>query len=496
MADNKFYKGYYISKEKYTGFDHNDMWNDVSLHGQYTLYCHKDLPYLVSVSSDSKTKTIILGLVYDPFSNQYNDVAIADELNSYLSTGDEQRFYDKFEQLCGSFLCIFSTDSNIRIWPDTFATKSIYYDKKHFEIASHSQILCSEYHYSLSNEYINVTKDEQYCHRADKSLPGIMTPYAEINRLSCNTYIDLPSCEVHRFFPIRTNTYKYNESTIDEVCDFFVKQVKMLADHNKLAISVTAGNDSRLTLASSKLIRDKVFYYTIPYRYDAKYDASFANTMVTELGGTHHILDFHDDADNAFRKVIQDESDNITDVLSENIAYTLHKEFPKDYLHLKSNGSETCRAYLRQLHPHGLSKKLTIKKAVWFIYGFKDNALFEKIFEDSLTFTNFPKSEIYGYDVYDLLWWEFYDGILQADAQRYYSREQDMVLAFNCRKMINMMLSVPTKEKMGDKFYHTLIEKMWAECMNYPINAHKQKKLTFSKKYIRPIIDYIRCKTM
>ena len=66
----------------------------------------------------------------------------------------------------------------------------------------------------------------------------------------------------------------------------------------------------------------------------------------------------------------------------------------------------------------------------------------------------------------------------------------------NCRKMINMMLSVPTKEKMDDKFYHALIKKMWAECMNYPINAHKQKKLTFSKKYIRPIIDYIRCKTM
>ena len=498
QLNNLLYKrGYLISNTKTESGNFEidfDDWNKDKFH-KLNVYHDKLLEFKKSKSGDIEIG--VLGIIVDPFNNIFETEIIIENCILFLSKSDDE-FWDYVNKLSGRFIILVKTSAKLFAFQDAAGNRSLYYYKKErinneILLSSHTELIAEIKKSKVWSKAKSFMESSGFKNNNNRYLPGLVTPYENIYSLTPNTLIELNSKRIERFFP-RHNLQKnsLSSSLAEELAHLLSAQIKLLTSKFKLAVSLTAGLDSRVSLAATREEKNSILYYTYVCGYDGldfsdntAPDAKLAKKLSEQLDFNHKIFTHDGKVNEEFIQVFLRNTSYVSTVFRAHIAEILKKNYPENRLHIKSNVSEIGKAHYRNKYaflpeksdPYVFSK----------LYGdYSNNRLFlTEVFRHFIYTTQLQKENLFNYDLYDLLYWEQYIGRWQSLCLQEWDLVQDSYMLFNNRYILNKMISLPFKNKSKKEMYHLILNELWPDLTKIDINPHKEKNS--SKKLIRII---------
>ncbi|QTN00777.1 hypothetical protein ERJ70_16715 [Sediminibacillus dalangtanensis] len=426
-----------------------------------------DWLFLIGQCIDVINKTVDLKQISKTLYEYYND--------------SEEKFYNYLERLSGRFAIVLNIKGKIKIYNDATGMQSVFYHSKKVALGSHA-LLVAEATKSSESSIIDTEwlKDKKTYH-----LPGDFTPYEDIFFLLPNHTREMNSAVTSRYFPREDLTQK----NIDEVIAIVEKeaneQLNLISDKYNILMSLTAGLDSRSTLALLKNHLDKVKFFTYYYMHSENsdfagsksllMDEKMVKEMVDNLNLNHQMLPID------YARTKDDDYLKLRNILSKNtflnhnslLAKLYFENFPpqENILHLRSNIQEITRMFYRKMHRFNddIASFGQIAKS-WSPNLWEDPSTQEPL---KKWLDQYTPNVGFGYDPFDILYWESRMGtwhsqlLIQSD------------LAFNTHILINShfilknMLAVSTSERRNNLHLTKLIEKRWPVLSFWKVNEDK-----------------------
>ena len=178
----------------------------------------------------------------------------------------QELFFDYLDVLNGRFVCIYSFGDSVFVLNDATGSRSVFYSTEKPALASHYNLL----HEAIGGEedpfyqkFSTLVIQKQKEHKIQPwVLPGDMTPYKNVRILVPNHLLELSQMKMQRFWP-RKNMRALD---VDEACNYIAlsikKEAELLCRHYKVFESLTAGTDSRITLAAVKNVAKDITFFT------------------------------------------------------------------------------------------------------------------------------------------------------------------------------------------------------------------------------------------
>lgn len=427
------------------------------------LHVHPELE--VTIADDEKRKIVLLGYVLDWQNPEYGN---GDILRMLLR---ENRDFDSFIEatfsLGGRFVMIYEDDKCCRIYNDAAGQMELYYHKGSKGLACATQLPIMKRYMELE---MNTDKGVQEFYESEdfanslRQWVGEDTIYKATRRLSPNFYLDLIEGEVVRYWPLKPLRKRSRQASSEMACWMLKGFMNAISRRGKLIIPVTAGWDSRLVLAATKDIRDRVTYYIIKYPWmdDESKEMTIPRNMFEELGIPFKVLNPGAEADLDFSRAYMD---NTAYPIAENIpgAYNIFYRMFNDRINITSQVSEVVRNYC------GTIKSPNGKLFSTFI-GYEGNNDYVVRMCDKWINKNSKLAKEMNIDLLSLFIWE--EGLGWEASQR---SQADIAIEeyspFSCRNLLEMLLSVNDsyRNKYNCSLYRSMIEIMWPEVLGEPV---------------------------
>ena len=477
--ENLHYRRGYLVTDKNISVDSNDLglvgWNKLITENFEINYCQK-----LELTSKfiGRWRVTLLGFALNPFTGENNNQAITRQLASKLNIC-RNSFYEYLDELTGRFILVCESDLEKFVLNDATGNRVIFYDnvQKAAAISSHAPIIAELFRYDVDTLAVEISNHPNY-HMGGMSLPGVMSPYKSIKMLSANTLFNLESFVVERFFPRSEITAKpLDDAFLTYPISILKRQMDMLYDRFSIALSLTGGFDSRLSLSLSKGHLDEIATYTyvIWGSKGHRIDSLIASDLSQEFGFNHEII----------RLSKADEFDSVTKAIRKNHggikrSPSLHsanyRYFPENYVEMRNVCSDIFRAHW-QRNPANRSGKMTFQK-LCNLHKRGTAEISVGAWEEYLEVTGFSMETSHGYDPYDLLYWErqmsFWLGLGLSDADI----SHETIVIYNNRKLQSYLLSTDLNERIEDNIVKRIMDMQMPELNKFPFNPKE-----YSPKY-------------
>ncbi|MEX8492484.1 hypothetical protein [Sphaerotilus sp.] len=305
-------------------------------------------------------------------------------------------------------------------------------------------------------------------------LPGDRTLYREVRALLPNHTLDLQTGLATRHGP---GAGPLSPLSVREAAARCLATLRGLLDAARrrapLAVSMTAGWDSRLVLALSQPVRDQLYCFTLTYPHLslASRDVAVPARLLKQLGLQHHLIGYPTRIDPGFKALFRQSTPSGSTAYCAD-AQAMHAQYPQDHLCLTGDVAEIVKCFYRlpgvpdhaitpqqlaevcRLEPHPLVLEAL---AEWRAGVPADSAV----------------------PLLDLFNWEQMAGRWQAQIRAEYDIAQESFAPLNCRDLLLTMLAVDEAERQGPAypFFRALIEQLWPEVLNVPINPPETTSL-------------------
>lgn len=495
MVNNKikfFRRRQFVLGPKYINYE---GWNRLKIDEKYLLTFHPDLP--VNIAEKNEKKAILIGYVIDPYNSELNDEDIlgrfVDRINSINDISEQLKI------LTGRFVLIIKNNDNMLLFHDFCALRQV-----NFCFDSNGSIWCASQPGILA-EYLGFKLDQEMI--SYLNMPAFKlgkeefwfindrTPYSEIKYLLPNHYLDLKRGSVTRYWP---NPGCIGSISIEECISLCKKilenSIKKAAEKFTLKMGISAGCDSRRSLAAAKEVKDKIIFFTHTPEVYKETDIEIPSCLLPKLGIKHHVLHIEKMSEE-FRNYYES---NVTWAREKHghIAYTALKYFGPDITVLNSNISEISQVYYWLPKSKINGKGLAIATRLNHQLVINE---FEKWVKETKQICEKANMNILVlFDLEQRSRW-----ISQAINE--YDIAYETFNPYNNRKLFEIELSVPEKYRKGRRldFHIKQIKNMWPEVLMLPINPER-RILRKIKKFILnsiinktvtpwiPLIEYLR----
>lgn len=442
-------------------------WDTVPL-DRFHLHVHPELRH--AGAEDGDDRLLLLGRVFDPINGVADTDAILDTLLDRLAASDE-RFFDYLDCLSGRFVLFVEGDDRAFALGDATGNRALFYDDDSADprLASHPGILAEIGDYERTDGAETILDVEA------PWFPGAATPYDEVKLLTPNTLVTLPDSEVSRFFPREPlPSNPLTDDLVAEVADIFETSVELLGREADLSLSLSAGLDSRVSLAATRDVSEEVYYNTW-MTGEADKEVETVMELCERLGIECALTDLSEDPDDEFLDVFMRNTAGMSRWNRARNAYNLHRrDAPgEDAVEIRSNVSEIARTFYRDRFtflPDEVRAETFAK-----LYAYEAGSDYvQGEYREFVDRTDFSGENIFDYDIYDLFYWECRIGCWLSLWLLETSIAQEEVSLFNNRRLLKKMLSVPYGKRRSDELFHRVIRELWPECLNVPINPHKE----------------------
>jgi hypothetical protein len=304
--------------------------------------------------------------------------------------------------------------------------------------------------------------------------PAASSPFRGISRLLPNHYLDLGNGSCQRFWPERRLSKITLEEGAERVAGLLTGLLRAAANRFDLAIAVTAGIDSRVVLAACSEIKDKVSFVTVRQWHmpDDDPDVTIPQTLLQCLGIQHEVIYSQGPMTPEFNLLFKSNVFQAHEHYGPD-AEAILKHFQRSKVAVTGSGGEVSRCPSREELPFFDRKRLAPDYLSRIEIGAR-NEFAMKHFSKWLN----DVSPNHGVNKLDLLEWEQGCGSwLAATQQEFDIAWKEIFTPFNCRDLAIAMLSVPVKYRKGPNFtlFRSLIQKLWKEVLDTPINPHKKR---------------------
>ncbi len=477
MEDYKrIYKGFFFLGTQDSGKEVNRLLENrvtsaITYFGKYQLIYDPGQVYVKK--SSAKYAVGILGLVLNPFDGLVNPQEIVDKLYTKLENSLSS-FFDYVDELSGSFILLYRVNDRVFVFQDACATKLCY----SFVLPETSQV-CITSHINLLEKIFNLGKNalasellkhKDYEKEASKYLPGLLTPIEKVKPLIANNYFDMQKCTLVRFYPRSGLEYrKIDTELVTKIAGIFKQQAEMLSTLGPLAIAVTGGKDSRLTLASFDTLDEDSFGFTFWNGKTNHFlsDLNISSQLLKLKGFRHQTFDISEYGQNV-KSVMPYRSPvgiwpGAADIYESN--------FEPNCIHVRSTVSEVGRCFYNhtrgssEISPRRLADSFTITK-------FSQLPVLETIFREYIDYTNFHSDMIFNYDPLDLYYWEHRNSKWQAILCHEAEIAGRVFIPFNNRKILELFLAVPAIDRQDALLHKKLITYLYADFDNVDVDSY------------------------
>ncbi|MCA1065396.1 hypothetical protein QTG56_06960 [Rossellomorea sp. AcN35-11] len=471
----KFKRGYIISSKDIPS--PNPVWDKIVIDN---LTIHVDPANQYEHYSSGQSWIFILGKVVDTENKTLNLPTILKRAFDLLQHNDETHFFDYIDTLAGRYLILFKKNNSTRILSDATGMRSILYSKTGNLIGSHIELLQSYLDHNLSSQV-----DRSWLGKyTNYQLPGNNTIYEDILYLTPNTLLELERNEIVRFFPREELSHKDPESAAIEISRLVKGQLELLSKEYDLLFSLTAGIDSRTSLALIREYIQSFLFFTYSKEendtissYSLKSlqtDVNVVKEMVKSLNLNHQFftipeIDRNDENFKALSSVLKTNNMTVHNHSLANIY--LDRLSDKKHLHIRSNLLEIGRAFYKK-GINRLPKDIT-PETMTLCYSAKavDDEKVLKAFEQYYSTVDMDK--IFNYDPYDIFYWEYRMGIWHSQLLLESDIAHDTYILFNSRNILNLLLGVKSIEKHDELVFKQIIKNEWPVLNYWKINSEE-----------------------
>jgi hypothetical protein len=445
--------------------------------GKYWLYY--DPRVSVFVHSHGCCEVSILGIVNDPFDPHADEPQICMRLAMALSSRRED-FLDAVDRLSGRFVVIFRRNETTEIVGDATCMRTIYYTGDGpFAASSHASIIAAVRNSPYNPAYGRYLYSDEYQGWVEHYLPGAMTPWLGVRSLTANCALNCSTRAIARIWPRRSIRSRSVEDVSEELCTLFRGQVENLVNRNRpVLVSLTGGMDSRTTLSVAHSYGDKIKYFTYGGPERTARDVKKATELASQLGLDHKVVEMADEIP-AFWKAVFDSNGFNRHRRGLPPVYATH--FSDDTIHIRTNLAEIGRAYYYKI----MNKKAAIlpkQPSVQFLARLWWNAPNNLRASAAAEFRN--RTDETGFwsvdavDLYDLFYWEhrmscWHGGVVMESDTAF-----DTVSLFNCRYILEALLSVPLADRVSDSVQRHAIRALCPSIAPAPPRARSSEALT------------------
>jgi len=433
-------------------------------------------PLLNFVTQKNKGAEIFtLGIILDPYNKWINNEAILDRCCSLLYAS-ERDFWDYVDTLSGRFILFVNTDQLSFVIQDAAGNRSLFYsiDGINTLLSSHSELIANIHDKRISDDASEFMSQPSFQKNNNRYFPGRFTPYRSIFSLTPNTLLHVDDGKIVRFFPrSESKSYKVNPGLLDELEFLLITQVQLLSEKYRLAVSLTAGIDSRLTFASCRENLQGIFAYTYVVDELTKQDSHIASLLCDKLHVPHKTWYCSKKFEDSLLQKFLKNTSFVSTSYRARIAKMLLQNYPTDHLHLKSNMPDIMKAHYRRRFAFLPYQSSSIVFSRLYGIGYKSEFV-RKAFDDFICVTGLKNEVVYNYDIYDLFYWEHHFGVGQSLNLCEWDIAQDSYILFNNREILKRMIQIPMRDRLAFKLYHQLIERMCPDISGFKINPQKK----------------------
>ena len=454
-------------------------WNRSQFDDGVLLTVHPDLA-LTRVDQGGNS-AVLLGYAIDPFHPDRGDQAI---LESFLE--QVRSITDVTEQLTrlsGRFVLLVALGDDRWLFHDAVALRQVFHAKD-----SAGGIWCASQCESIS-EKLNSERASEVLDFA--RLPAFQrgsaelwflndkTPYRGILNLLPNHYLDLRTGQATRYWPGKGSIPALSIQESIERCTPILQQTIQAASRRfDLRMGISAGNDSRKTLAASRGVKDRIYYFSHAPRAGGEdiNDIRVPARLLPKLGIEHHRLAWNE-MDDEFRRLYE-QSATWAREKKGHIAYILLKHFGPETTVMNSNIAEVsqCIYWLPRNRIDG--RNLAIINGLPHPWAVREL----QAWVDGAT----EACAAAGMDILALFFLEQRMGRWCTMAFSEYDITHETFNPFNNRYLHSLMLAVDEKHRLDRQWDVSIkhIEYMWPETLDEPINP-QDRFLNKVQQFIR-----------
>lgn len=263
------------------------------LSGNTSLYYTSDQEF-DSHSIDDRSCFFVLGYCIDYGSETDSLKFILNQIAALVN--DKSSLCDYLDRLVGRYIIgINDCKSNeLTLHPDATCSLKVNYHEHGGHVSSNIYLLNSAINKGSAPDYRNEFTGENRSLWKFGSL-GDLSPLNGIRILTPNQSLDVRTAKISRTFPRRNRTQLSVAEAREIVGDSARRQLRILTRKYSLFQSLTAGIDSRATLALSRTYKHDITYFTYCFKPDSSAstevaDVLFSSIIAKQLGLTHYQL--------------------------------------------------------------------------------------------------------------------------------------------------------------------------------------------------------------
>lgn len=425
----------------------------------------------VAISSDQSV--IIFGLVVDIRDERSSLKTIANNLAQALSIS-EIFFHKEGDFLCGRYSIIYNCDGVTKIVTDATGMRAIYHSKNANVVAGHAKLVAD----NLANREVESKRNE---FGYSGSL-GRLTPYEGVFILIPNTALNLYSGNIKRFYPYGPLTTLSIKDGAQQMSSFVTTALKGLELKNdNLILSITAGVDSRCTLAYIRRLYQQVpqcFTYCNHLIAHNRRDAAFAKDLSLRFNFPHKVI--------LVDPMAIDE--NLLKIVQKNSYYLFHPEIMQELInvyntdnlvHIGSNLCEIGRAFFAKLSKETIRNVFSqdvLCRLFFYNNGSRNKwtkkqlNFIETALEEYTSFTNLNHKTLFNYDIRDIYYWEQRMATWYSQVCIAYDIVCETFIPYNARAILTIMLQLPFEDRISNALLKNIISDYWPEVEKLPIN--------------------------
>lgn len=461
-------------------------------------HCTPDLETGLRIDAESGAYVFVAGLAIDlNDEGSLDHGTIAARLLAELKNGDAG-FLDRLDLIAGRYLVISRRHRGVApdLLHDACGMFKVNYAPAHGLVSSNI-FLIDEVIHGGSRRYRPEFTDKRALWKYGNL--GNLAPIDGVRILTANQRLRLGDFRLERFYPRRpVPRIDDVRHAADRIVDLCRRQQSLLLPKFTLLNSLTAGIDSRFSLAIACEASDPQSFFTYVFIRNARVDALIADRIAERLSLKHHILvgaSFEAMSAHFKSPVIRISTPpgrsadlHQWDWYQHNNqavnAYRLDLlpaiDPPSRPLHIRSNLGEIGRAYWNEktgapaCHDH--REILRLSRTDWMQGA---AAIFDEFFAE----TRMDSDSVHGLNLLDVLLWEHESATWVSEVLQGSDFAFNTHSYINCRKVIETFLGVSLEHRLDGSVFRRVIDSRLPALRDLPINP---KRLSEARRPAAP----------
>jgi hypothetical protein len=464
-------------------------WTRVAIRDGVSVTAHPELD--VTQARDRERSATLLGFILDPEQPGATNRDIVERLLEELGADPSRSPFGGTYGLGGRWVLIIDDGSRVLLFHDAMGLREV-----HWADRSAAGGVWAASQPAPLTEFLPLVRDPRaesefiessaYKEWAEYYWPADTSPYVGVRRLLPNHVLDLLGGRAQRYWPDRPAGHLSLEEGAEIAADLLRRLISAAARRFPLALATTAGWDTRLILAASRSVADRLYFYT-RNRVENPADVTTAPRLVSRLGFSPHLISLPAGMTPEFERIY---SRNVTEAHAfwGRMAEGMYAVWPEGYVSMTGNAAEIVRVRLRldpdeSISPRNLARLMSL--AIRFQDRLEETPFVVEAWQRWLE----GIGDLHGLNLFDLFYWDSYNGSFAATGQTEYDIVHEAFTPFDCRLLLTTMLAVDERYRDHDrpKLYREMIRRLWPEVMKEPVNVAYEGRWTPALRIFRAL---------